>query len=116
MGANAGGKGTTGLHPAGEDQVGELQSPRGLDPTEYRSRQEAEGMPRIHCGSRDGSPARTHAQRTLHGVDGSVHAEVAISPRRPQQTAGAARELGLLTSHSWQALSIFEVCGADLVI
>src|SRR5437660_1354100 len=98
MGATDGGKGATGVHPADKDQVGQLQSPRGFDPTEYRSRQEAKGMPRIYRGPRDGSPDRTHAQRALHSVDGSIHAEVAIPPRRPQQTAGAARELGLLTS------------------
>jgi hypothetical protein len=44
------------------------------------------------------SPARINAQRALYGFDGSVHAQVAILPRRPQQTARAARELGLLTA------------------
>jgi predicted metal-dependent hydrolase len=49
MGAAHGGQGPAVLCPTNEDEMGELQPPRGCHPIEYGSRKKAEGMPRIYC-------------------------------------------------------------------
>src|SRR5258708_17080695 len=53
-------------------------------------------MPRIHCRSRDGSPARTDAQRALYSVDGSVHDKVAVLARGFEPAPCQARGLDVL--------------------
>ena len=51
---------------------------------------------------------RTHAQRALHGLPGSVHAQVGILPRASKQTARPERELGLLKMPVSAAKQLFK--------
>ena len=56
------------LRAADEDQVGQLQPGRAHDPPQHRAGQEAEGVPRVHRGARDGPPARADPQRPLRAL------------------------------------------------
>jgi hypothetical protein len=48
MGTSHWGGGQEHLHPSDENEVGKLQPPRRLDPSEYRSCEKAVRMPGIH--------------------------------------------------------------------
>ena len=54
------------IHPAHEDEVGQLQSRSPSHTIEYRIGKKAAGMPGIHRDSRDGPPARTEPRQGLH--------------------------------------------------
>jgi hypothetical protein len=77
------GHGRTGrrlLCPKNEDEVRKLQPRRQDHPPKHRTGEEAEGVPGICRGTRDGALAGAHTQRPLHRADGWIHAQLAATP------------------------------------
>jgi len=68
------------------------------DSSQHRARQEAGGVPRIHCCARAGALAGADSQRPLRRADGPVHAQVAVPSPSAESPAGSARDVELLTS------------------
>src|SRR5215210_3191543 len=101
MAAAVGREGGEVVRAADEDQVGELQSPRAHNPPEYRARQEAARVPRIHRGPRAGPPAGADPQRSLHRADGPLHAQMAGAPPGAQPVAGSERDVELFSPNLW---------------
>lgn len=76
--------------------MGKLQCPRLHAPSQYRTGDNAEGVPRIHLGASDGTLTQANAQRPRHSPDGPIHAKLAPAQGPVESTAGAPRRMGLL--------------------
>ena len=63
-----------------KDEMGQLQSSGGHDPTQYRADQEAEGLAGVCRCARDGAPHRTDAQPALRYADDEAFCRMADRP------------------------------------